>query len=110
MSNMMPLSRHVLSLQTGLHRQFILGTVIPPTMVHEYMIYVYKLVEGMKEGFLDIAMLLLSICLPMHWLSCSILPEAFHRYFLLPVFTTHALIDPLPKITFIPFILNMCSK
>src|SRR5258705_12709826 len=31
MLNMMPLSRHVLSLQTGLHRQFILGTVIPPT-------------------------------------------------------------------------------
>src|SRR5260221_3138564 len=28
---MMPLSRHVLSLQTGLHRRFILGTVIPPT-------------------------------------------------------------------------------
>src|SRR6266436_10432742 len=31
MLNMMPLSRHVLSLQTGLHRLFILGTVIPPT-------------------------------------------------------------------------------
>ena len=31
MLNMMPLSRHVLSLQTGLCRQFILGTVIPPT-------------------------------------------------------------------------------
>ena len=31
MSYMMPLSRHVLSLQTGLHRWFILGTVIPPT-------------------------------------------------------------------------------
>src|SRR5258708_1143395 len=31
MSNMMPLSRHMLSLQTGLHRQFILGTIIPPT-------------------------------------------------------------------------------
>src|SRR5258708_7047737 len=31
MLNMMPLSRHTLSLQTGLHRQFILGTVIPPT-------------------------------------------------------------------------------
>src|SRR5258705_11382953 len=29
---MMPLSRHALSLQTGLHRWFILGTVIPPTM------------------------------------------------------------------------------
>src|SRR5258708_11357990 len=28
---MMPLSRHALSLQTGLHRRFILGTVIPPT-------------------------------------------------------------------------------
>src|SRR5258708_39858651 len=27
----MPLSRHVLSLQTGLHRWFILGTIIPPT-------------------------------------------------------------------------------
>src|SRR5258708_24102600 len=33
MSYMMPLSRHVLSLQTGLHRLFILGTVILPTMV-----------------------------------------------------------------------------
>src|SRR5260221_8710860 len=32
MPYMMPLSRHVLSLQTGLHRQFILGTIIPPTM------------------------------------------------------------------------------
>ena len=32
MSYMMPLSRHVLSLQTRLHRQFILGTVIPPTL------------------------------------------------------------------------------
>ncbi len=32
MSNMMPLSRHTLSLQTRLHRQFILGTVIPPTL------------------------------------------------------------------------------
>src|SRR6266436_8093754 len=31
MLNMMPLSRHVLSLQTGLPRQFILGTIIPPT-------------------------------------------------------------------------------
>src|SRR5258708_35902847 len=31
MSYMMPLSRHVLSLQTGLPRQFILGTVILPT-------------------------------------------------------------------------------
>src|SRR5258708_2885205 len=29
---MMPLSRHALSLQTGLHRRFILGTVIPPTL------------------------------------------------------------------------------
>src|SRR5258707_3734617 len=28
---MMPLSRHALSLQTGLHRRFILGTVILPT-------------------------------------------------------------------------------
>src|SRR5260221_14009265 len=34
MLNMMPLSRHALSLQTGLHRQFILGTVIPPTPHH----------------------------------------------------------------------------
>src|SRR5258707_10939236 len=32
MLNMMPLSRHTLSLQTRLHRQFILGTVIPPTL------------------------------------------------------------------------------
>src|SRR5258705_9005286 len=31
MSYMMPLSRHALSLQTGLHRLFILGTVTPPT-------------------------------------------------------------------------------
>src|SRR5260221_10647310 len=31
MSYMMPLSRHALSLQTGLHRQFILGTIILPT-------------------------------------------------------------------------------
>src|SRR5258706_4493500 len=31
---MMPLSRHVLSLQTGLCRQFILGTIIPPTPDH----------------------------------------------------------------------------
>src|SRR5258706_7180673 len=31
MSYMMPLSRHALSLQTGLHRLFILGTVILPT-------------------------------------------------------------------------------
>src|SRR5258708_10990426 len=31
MLNMMPLSRHVLSLQTRLHRWFILGTIIPPT-------------------------------------------------------------------------------
>src|SRR5258708_20640126 len=29
---MMPLSRHMLSLQTGLCRQFILGTIIPPTL------------------------------------------------------------------------------
>ena len=28
---MMPLSRHVLSLQTRLHRWSILGTIIPPT-------------------------------------------------------------------------------
>src|SRR5258708_7815429 len=28
---MVPLSRHALSLQTGLHRRFILGTIIPPT-------------------------------------------------------------------------------
>src|SRR5258707_3300178 len=34
MLNMMPLSRHVLSLQTGLHRQFILGTTILPTPGH----------------------------------------------------------------------------
>src|SRR5258708_38391914 len=33
MSYMMPLSRHALSLQTRLHRQFILGTIIPPTPV-----------------------------------------------------------------------------
>src|SRR5260370_27469488 len=32
MSYIMPLSRHVLSLQTRLHRQFILGTVILPTL------------------------------------------------------------------------------
>src|SRR5258708_26065642 len=32
MLNMMPLSRHALNLQTGLHRQFILGTVILPTL------------------------------------------------------------------------------
>src|SRR5260221_8568533 len=32
MLNMMPLSRHALSLQTRLHRLFILGTVIPPTL------------------------------------------------------------------------------
>src|SRR5258707_10543024 len=31
MLNMMPLSRHALSLQTRLCRQFILGTIIPPT-------------------------------------------------------------------------------
>src|SRR5258708_29880919 len=31
MLDMMPLSRHALSLQTRLHRQSILGTVIPPT-------------------------------------------------------------------------------
>src|SRR6266446_10549670 len=31
MLNMMPLSRHALSLQTGLHRQSILGTIISPT-------------------------------------------------------------------------------
>src|SRR5258708_38999933 len=30
---MMPLSRHALSLQTRLHRRFILGTVIVPTTV-----------------------------------------------------------------------------
>src|SRR5258708_34937942 len=33
MLDMMPLSRHVLSLQTRLHRQFVLGTIILPTMV-----------------------------------------------------------------------------
>ena len=32
MLNMMPLSRYMLSLQTGLHKQFILGTVILPTL------------------------------------------------------------------------------
>src|SRR5258708_17191934 len=32
MLNMMPLSRHALSLQTGLCRQFILGTIILPTL------------------------------------------------------------------------------
>src|SRR5258708_38709370 len=32
MSYMMPLSRHTLSLQTGLHRRFILGTIILPTL------------------------------------------------------------------------------
>src|SRR6266446_9137236 len=32
MLNMMPLSRHMLSLQTGLPRWFILGTIIPPTL------------------------------------------------------------------------------
>src|SRR5258707_13709798 len=33
MLDMMPLSRHALSLQTRLHRQFVLGTIIPPTTV-----------------------------------------------------------------------------
>src|SRR5260221_9187841 len=32
MLNMMPLSRHMLSLQTRLHRWFILGTIILPTL------------------------------------------------------------------------------
>src|SRR5258707_7322090 len=32
MLNMMPLSRHAIRLQTRLHRQFTLGTVILPTM------------------------------------------------------------------------------
>src|SRR5258705_6980493 len=38
---MMPLSRHALSLQTGLHRQFILGTVILPTPGLTWMVKQY---------------------------------------------------------------------
>src|SRR5260221_6359894 len=44
MLNMMPLSRHVLSLQTRLHRQFILGTIIPPTL-HPNLV----LIDGSEE-------------------------------------------------------------
>src|SRR5258708_1402508 len=46
MSYMMPLSRHALSLQTGLHRWFILGTVIPPTtaILPDFTFFIYYII------------------------------------------------------------------
>src|SRR5260370_26936608 len=70
-----------------------------------------QLVQGMKESFLYMSTLSLTFHLPRYWWSCSIPPEAFHRYILLwLIFTTHAFIDPLPKIAFIPLVLHVCSK
>src|SRR5258708_18459166 len=46
MSYMMPLSRHALSLQTGLHRQFILGTVILPTLFSLWACTTHIAIQG----------------------------------------------------------------
>src|SRR5258708_10677156 len=56
MSYMMPLSRHVLSLQTGLHRLFILGTVIPPTPAQDLIQLHSKTVTAnhKKNGQIDL--------------------------------------------------------